>query len=67
MTTGAATAMVYPDSDGMPLPDGELRFWDPASGRWLLTQEEEQEGRLEAEARASTAEARVAELEAELK
>ena len=81
MTTGAATAIVYPDSDGMPLPDrefqrlelrnesdgrvwghsdaldsdlwredGVLRFWDAASGRWLLTQEEH-EGRLESEAR----------------
>ena len=25
MTTGVATAIVYPDSDGMPLPDGEYQ------------------------------------------
>ena len=25
MTTGAATAIVYPESDGMPLPDGEYQ------------------------------------------
>ena len=32
--------------------DGELRFWDPVTDRWLLSQEEEQDGRLVAEARA---------------
>ncbi len=32
--------------------EGELRFWDPVSGRWLLSQDEERAGRLEAEARA---------------
>ncbi len=41
--------------------DGELRFWDPVAERWLLSQEEEQAGRLAAEARASTAEARAEE------
>ena len=55
--------------------DGELRFWDPVTDRWLLSQEEEQDGRLAAEARveeertgrlaaqtrASTAEARAEE------
>ena len=25
MTTGAATAIVYPETDGMPLPDGEYQ------------------------------------------
>ena len=54
--------------------DGELRFLDPVTGGWLLSQEEEQDGRLAAEARAETAEtraetaeSRVAELEAELR
>ena len=55
--------------------DGELRFRDTVSGRWLLSQEEEQEsrqaaesrvereqeGRLEAELRASVAESRAQE------
>ena len=36
--------------------EGELRFWDPVTDRWLLSQEEEQDGRLAAEARAETAE-----------
>ncbi|MCY4578679.1 MAG: Uma2 family endonuclease [Chloroflexi bacterium] len=40
--------------------DGELRFWDPAAGQWLLSQEEERAGRL-------AAEARLAEMEAELR
>ena len=61
--------------------DGELRFWDPVAERWLLSQEEEQDGRLAAErraeeegagrlaaqARAGAAENRVVELEAELR
>ena len=54
--------------------DGELRFWNPVADRWLLSQEEERDGRLVAETRASeertarlTAESRVAELEAELR
>ena len=61
--------------------DGELRFWDPVADRWLLSQEEERDGRLVAETRAETAEtraeeertarvtaeSRVAELEAELR
>ena len=38
--------------------DGELRFRDPATGEGLLSQEEEQDGRLAAEARAETAETR---------
>ncbi len=43
--------------------DGDLRFWDPAAGRWLLRREEERAraeeertGRLVAETRAETAE-----------
>ena len=40
--------------------DGELRLWDPVSERWLLSHEEEKE-------RADAAEARLAELEAELR
>ena len=44
-----------------------VRFWDRESETWLLSQEEERAGRLEAEARARVAEARTAELEAELR
>ena len=51
-----------------------VRFWDPVAGRWLLSHEEEQAGRLTAEARVEreragrlTAEARLSELEAELR
>ncbi len=60
--------------------DGELRFYDPVAGHWLLSHEEERAGRLVAQNRAQgertgrvvaqnraeTAEARLAELEAEL-
>ena len=35
---------------------GELRFWDPAARDWLLSHEEEQDGRLAAEERAEAAE-----------
>ena len=45
MATPATAALKYPDSDGMPLPDG----------------------RLAAEARAESAEARIAQLETELR
>ena len=38
--------------------EDRLRFWDRESERWLLSQEEEKAGRLEAEARAEAAEAR---------
>ncbi len=31
--------------------DEKVRFWDPGSESWLLSHEEEQAGRLEAEAR----------------
>ena len=47
--------------------DGDLRFWDPVERQWLLTHEEEQEGRLAEKSRAELAEARVARLEAELR
>ena len=61
--------------------EGELRFWDVGEERWLLTYEEQQSGRVAAEARhvaaergriaaenrAEVAEARAAELEAELR
>ena len=68
--------------------DGELQFWDPVGEQWLLSHEEEHDGRLaaeagrltaeaelemervvsaRAEARAEDAEARVAQLEAELR
>ena len=54
--------------------DGDLRFWDPVAGRWLLSHEEEKEradaemsARLAAEARADVAEVRLAELEAEIR
>ena len=35
--------------------DGELRFWDAVGEQWLLSHEEEHDGRLEAEARAEVA------------
>ena len=49
--------------------EGMLRFFDPATELYLRTHEEERAGRLaaEAESRAETAEARVAELEEELR
>ena len=47
--------------------EDRLRFWDRESERWVLSQEEEKAGRLEAEARAEAAEARLAELESELR
>ncbi|MDE2686304.1 MAG: Uma2 family endonuclease [Chloroflexota bacterium] len=37
--------------------EGELRFWDPVGGQWLLSHEEEQDGRLAAEAGRLAAEA----------
>ncbi len=37
---------------------GELRFWDPVGGVWLLNYEEERDARLEAEIRAEFAETR---------
>ncbi len=47
--------------------EGTLRFRDPESGQFLLTPEEERVAREAAEERAGNAEARVAELEAELR
>ena len=54
--------------------EDRVRFWDRESEIWLLSQEEEKAGRLEAEARAEqemsgrlAAEARLAELESELR
>ena len=46
--------------------NGSLRWWDPASGGYLLTFDEEYDARIAAEARAQAAEARIRELEAEL-
>ena len=53
--------------------EGELRFWDIATSNWLLNYEEEQVARLAAQAQAQAeragrlaAEARLAEMEAEL-
>lgn len=54
--------------------EGRLRFYDPATGRWLENNveslaraEAEHDARMDAEARAETAEARMAEMEAELR
>ena len=47
--------------------DGELRFWDPVKGERLLNQQEEHDERVRAQARADAAEARVAQLETELR
>ena len=46
---------------------GELRFWDPVAGNWLLSQKEEHIGRLAEREGRLAAEARVAELETELR
>ncbi len=37
---------------GLWWEDGELRFWDPVKGDWLLSHDEEQGRRLAAESRA---------------
>lgn len=47
--------------------EGTLRFRDPASGQFLLTPEEERAGRMAAESRAAALEARLAEMETELR
>ena len=47
--------------------DGRLRFWDPVREVWLLNQEEENAGRLVAEARAERERSRADALEAELR
>ena len=44
------------DLDICALPDGELRFYDPASGQWLRTHHEESTARQEAEAALQAAE-----------
>lgn len=46
---------------------GQLRWYDPVAGEHLRTFVEEREGRITAEARATSAEARVRELEEELR
>ena len=55
---------VWSHSDALNLDlwwdDGDLRFWDPVAESWLLDHEEERAGRLDAEAR-------LAELEAEIR
>ncbi len=69
---------VWGHSDALNLDlwwmEGELRYWDPVKGKWLLTHQEEKDARVAAEARveseqarAESAEARVAQLEAELR
>ena len=47
--------------------EGLLRFFDPVAGEFLRTLDESEQGREAAERRADAAEARVAELEAELR
>ena len=47
--------------------DGDLRFWDPVAGGWLLRRDEERASRLQERRRAEAAESRVRELEAELR
>ena len=47
--------------------EGDLRFWDPAVGRWVLSHEEERDRAEEERTARLTAESRVAELEAELR
>ena len=61
---GAVSAYSEALNLGLYWMDGELRFWDPVEERWLLSQEEEQDGRLAAEARAGVAEARAGVAEA---
>ena len=47
--------------------DGMLRFFDPGTESYLRSHDEERADRLAAQTRAGTAEARAAELEAELR
>ena len=55
---------VWAHSDALNLDlwwrDGELRFWDPVAGEWLLTQDEEHDGRLAERSGRLDAEARAA-------
>ena len=52
---------------GLWWTEGDLRFWDPAVGRWLLSHEEERDRAEEERTARLTAESRVSELEAELR
>jgi hypothetical protein len=63
------TLVLRSDALGLELrlEDGTLRFYDPTTGKRLLTHQEAEQARQEAEARAQAAEARVAELEARLR
>ena len=47
--------------------EGELRYWDPVRSVWLLTHQEENAARQEERDARLAAEARVAQLEAELR
>ena len=47
--------------------NGQLRWYDPVSQRYLLTHDEEAEGRIAAEADAAEAQARIRQLEEELR
>ncbi len=62
---------VWSHSDALNLDlwweDGHLRFWDPVSGRWLLSHEEEKQRADQEMSGRLAAEARVLELEAELR
>ena len=59
---------VWGHSDALNLDlwwvEGELRYWDPGQAKWLLTHQEDRDGRLAAEARADAAEARAVAAEA---
>ena len=52
---------------GICWEDGQLRFWDPVEKRYLRTHQEEKHDRITAEAQADAAEARMKELEEELR
>ena len=47
--------------------DGDLRYWDPEQVKWLLTPEETDDALRESEEARRVAEARVAQLKAELR
>ncbi len=52
---------------GICWEDEQLRFWDPVEKRYLRTHQEEKHDRITAEAQADAAEARMKELEEELR
>ena len=52
---------------GICWEDGQLRFWDPVEKRYLRTHQEEKHDRITAEAQADAAQARMQELEEELR